>query len=537
MTVVEFEHDEFLELVGARLTVEEVEAKVSMMGTAPEGVDGTLHRFDANPDRPDWLSVEGIARAFRGILGVETGLPKYDVRPSDIAFEIDGSVRDVRPHAVGAIVRDVEFTEPLLKSVITLQENLHLTHGRRRSKVAIGIHDVDKVRPPFVYRAVRPNEVRFVPLGMAESMDLAAILARHEKGVEYGHIVRDKDRYPIILDADGEVLSFPPIINGVVTQLSPETRNLFLDVTGTEAEAVETALNIVCAALADRGATLESVELRSPDGSRRTPDFAPMTRDLDVSYANGWLGLALSAAEMAECLRRMRHDAEPRGGVLAVRTPRYRADILHPVDLVEDVAIGHGFDRFPTSLPRRQTIGGTTPLGEFSDGMRTLLVGHGYQEVMSLDVAPPEEAWESPSRVAIINPVAAEASRVRSSLLPSLLALLALNKHRDLPQRVFEVADAVRDGANVRLVAGVTLHAKAGFTEMKSLLQGLVRDAGKAFDLEAREDPNFIPGRCAAVRADGAEVGRFGEVHPRVLSGYGLGYPAAAFELAVSGLL
>ena len=104
MTVVAFEHEEFCDLVGKRLSMEEVEAKVSMMGAAPEGIQGTLQRFDINPNRPDWLSIEGIARAFRGVLGIEEGLPKYEVRPSKVTFEIDESVREVRPFAAGAIV-------------------------------------------------------------------------------------------------------------------------------------------------------------------------------------------------------------------------------------------------------------------------------------------------------------------------------------------------------------------------------------------------------------------------------------------------
>ena len=536
MTVVAFENEEFCDLIGQRMSPEDLEARVSMMGAAPEGLQGTLQRFDINPNRPDWLSIEGIARAFRGVLGVETGLPRWDVRESDVVFQVDASVRDVRPYAVGAIVRDVELTDVSLKSLIGLQENLHLTHGRRRRKVAIGIHDADAVRPPFVYRAVPPHDVRFVPLGNAETMDLAAILDRHEKGVEYGHILAGKDRYPVIVDRDGQVLSFPPIINGIVTQISRDTRNLFLDVTGTDAESVEVAMDIVCTALADRGARVESVELRTPEGVRRTPDLTPRERTLDVAAANALLGLSLSPAEAAECLRRMRHDADPDGDVLRVRTARYRMDIMHPVDLIEDVAIGYGLDRVPLALPRRQTHGEATERAEFSDDLRALLVGHGYQEVMSLTVAPPIEPEESPPRLVLLNPVTPENSRLRSSLLPSLLALLALNKHRDTPQRVFEVGDAVRGTRNVRLLAGATLHAKAGFTEAKSLVQGLMRDAGKDCEVEAAEDPNFIDGRCAAVRVGGARVGVFGEVHPRVVAAHELGHPVAAFELEVDGL-
>jgi len=536
VTVVEFEHEEFCDLVGTRLSMEEVEAKVSMMGAAPEGIQGTVQRFDIFPNRPDLLSVEGVARAFRGFIGLEDGLPWYGVRPSGIAFDVDASVRDVRPVAAGAVVRDVELSESQLRSLIDLQEKLHLTLGRRRRKVAVGIHDADSVRPPFAYKAVSPSSVSFVPLGMAESMDLAAILERHEKGVEYGPILAGKDRYPIITDREGRVLSFPPIINGVVTQLSPETQNLFVDVTGTDEEAVGTALNVVCTALAEHGAAIESVELRTPDGTRQTPDLEPQEHVLEVRAANELTGLSLTAGEVALMLRRMRHDARPEGDAVRVRTPRYRADILHPVDLIEDVAIAYGYDQIPSSLPRCQTHGVPAAAADFAHGLRTLLVGHGYHEVISLTVAPPREPFESPSRLVIRNPVTPENSCLRSSLLPSLLALLGLNRHRDLPQRVFEIGDAVRGTRNVRLLAGATVHAHAGFTEMKSLTQGLFRDVGATIQIEPTEDPNFIDGRCAGVRIAETSVGLFGEIHPRVVTGYGLGHHVAAFEFEVGGL-
>lgn len=536
MTVVEFEHDEFLALVGTRLSMEEVEAKVSMMGAAPEGIQGTLQRFDINPNRPDWLSIEGIARSFRGVLGLETGLPRYEMSAGPVMFEVDPSVRDVRPFAVGGVVRGIEFTEPLLASLINLQENLHLTHGRRRRKVAIGIHDLDKVRPPFTYRAVTPNSVRFVPLGRAETMDLQEILDRHEKGIEFRDALAGKSTYPVILDAEGQVLSFPPIINGIVTQLSRETRNLFLDVTGTDREAVTVALNIVSTALAERGARIESVELRGVDGARRSPDLTPREYSLDLAATNELLGLQLSAEDAAQCLRRMRYDAEPQGNRVGVKAPRFRSDLLQASDLMEDVAIGHGYDRIPTVLPRRHTAGHATRLSDFTDSLRLLMVGHGYHEIMSLTVAAPEEPWESPRRVTILNPVAAEQSRLRSSLLPSVLGILALNKHRDLPQRVFEVGDAVRDSANVRLLAGASIHARAGFTEVKSLVQALLRDVGRTFELEPEENANFIDGRCASVRAGGDAIGMFGEVHPRIVTAYGLGHPVIALEFDVAGL-
>jgi phenylalanyl-tRNA synthetase beta chain len=232
----------------------------------------------------------------------------------------------------------------------------------------------------------------------------------------------------------------------------------------------------------------------------------------------------------------MRYDAHAQGTKVAVEIPAYRVDILHDWDVFEDLAIAYGYDRFPLELPRRQTIGDPLPMGEFFDTLRDLLTGYGYTEVMTLASSSPKEPVEGPPRVAIQNPVGEEFSVVRSGLLGGILNILKLNKHRELPQRVFEVGEGVVEGRNARRVAAASIHPKASFTEMKSLVQSLLRDVGKGCEVEAAEDPNFIPGRCAAVLADGARAGVFGEVHPRVIEGYELAHPVAAFELD-AGLL
>src|SRR5438552_2883135 len=168
------------------------------MGAGPEGVQGDVMTFDVFPNRPDLYSVEGIARGLRGFLDLEVGLPVYHLESSGIEFVVDHSVADVRPFAVGGIVRGLELEDALLRSLVDLQEKLHLTVGRHRKKVAIGIHDMDKVTPPYTYKAVLPEDVRFTPLGMAEELDLRQILSNHEEGREYAHLVTSKPRFLII---------------------------------------------------------------------------------------------------------------------------------------------------------------------------------------------------------------------------------------------------------------------------------------------------------------------------------------------------
>jgi len=402
--------------------------------------------------------------------------------------------------------------------------------------VAIGIHDLDRVSPPFTYKAVRPREVRFTPLGLAQEMDLSEILAKHEKGREFAHLVEPKPLFPIITDSAGKVLSFPPVINGILTQLTSDTRNLFLDVTGTDLEAVSGCLAILATALAERGGQIELVRTKYADKTFATPDLSPRPHSLDLRRANERLGLSLTPSEAVEFLRRMRHDAHADGDRIAVSSPAYRLDLLHEVDLAEDLAIAWGYDRYPRGLPRRQTIGDAWPENEFTDALRVLLIGYGYQEVMSLTIASSKEPGEAPPRVEVINPLGEDLTTLRSALLPALLNIFRLNKHRELPQRIFETADVVIEARNVRHIAAAAMHHKAAFTEAKSLVLSLLRDVGRAGDVAPVEDGNFIPGRAASVMVEGHEVGRFGEVHPRILEAYSLVQPVIAFELDVGPL-
>jgi len=506
------------------------------MGAGPEGVQGDVMTFDVFPNRPDLYSVEGIARGLRGFLGLEVGLPVYRVEPSAIEFLVDRSVADVRPYAVGGIVRGLELEDALLRSLVDLQEKLHLTVGRRRKKVAIGIHDMDKVTPPYTYKAVLPTDVRFTPLGVAQEMDLLEILVKHEKGREYAHLVASQPVFPIITDARGRVLSFPPVINGMLTQLTPDTRNLFIDVTGTDLEAVNGCLAILSTALAERGGRIQTVKTKYPDRTLETPDLTHRPHSLDLRRANELLGLSLKPGEAVEGLRRMRHDARANGDSISVLSPAYRLDLLHEVDLAEDLAIASGYDRYPRGLPHRQTIGESLAANDFAETLRVLLVGYGYQEVMSLTVASPRDAFETPDRVRIRNPLNEDLVTLRSSLLPSLMNIFRLNKHRELPQRVFEISDVVLDARNVRRIGAAALHHKASFTEVKSLVLSLMRDVGQSANVDGVEDANFIPGRAASVMIDGHEIGRFGEVHPRILEAYSLVQPVMAFELDVEPL-
>ncbi len=537
MVVVALDRQDLASLLGREVSTEKLEEVLPRMGMEIKGWEDDVLRVEVLYSRPDMQSVEGVARALKGHLGLAEGMPAYDLKVSGIDFLADPNVAEVRPYVVGGLVTDLPLTEALVVSLVDLQEKLHVGLGRRRRKVAIGLHDADTVEPPFRYKAFPPDGARFVPLGGAEEMSLGEILRDHEKGREYAPILEGKPLLPLILDAREQVLSFPPIINGTVTALTPETENLFIDVTGTDFAAVSSALNILMTALAERGGQLASVTIMHPEEAFDTPDLAPRSWEVSLKRTNAWLGLSLSRKKAVDALRRMRLDTKGRGDRIEVSVPAYRTDILHEVDLMEDVAIGYGYHRIAPTLPGHGTLGGASPLNEFTKALRQVLVGHGLQEIRTLTSEDAESPFRAPDgAVEIRNPLSSDLTVVRASLLPSVLRILQLNRRRELPQRFFEVDDVVLGGYNRRHVAGVLIHPKAGFTEVKGLVEGVLRDVGLTLKVEGEEDPNFLAGRCAQALVGEERLGILGEVHPEVIVAYELRNPVVGFELDVEAL-
>jgi phenylalanyl-tRNA synthetase beta chain len=537
MPVISLPIHDLLTLLGKEMSPAELADAIVSMGAEDKGAHEGVLDIEFFPNRPDLYSVEGVARALRTYLGLQPPRPRYSLTKSRVELSVDPSVAEVRPIITGGLVKGLGFTEASLTSLVELQERLTETLGRHRKKVAIGIHDFDRVKPPFIYEAVGPHEIQFVPLGKDQPMDLQQILEEHDKGREYGPILQGKERYPIILDAQGEVLSFPPIINGQLTALSEATKNVFIDVTGLEEHAVGYALNIVVTALAERGGRLQAIQVHYPDRTLWSPDLAPRVTALRLDPAADLLGIPLTIAEAEQLLGKMGHVATARGKTLTVRSPAYRADLMHPVDLVEDIGIAHGVANLPPQLPKAMTIGNVRSEDDIADQAREAMVGFGFLEITSLDLVPEDEPFASPTpKVRILNPVSADTACLRSALLPSLMTILRLNRHRDLPQRIFEVSEVAQPEGNRMHLAVAMVGPRIGFTDAKGLMQGLLRDAGLIAQVEPREDPNFILGRAADIVAGGRRVGYLGEVHPEVVTKYDLEYPVAAMELDLEAL-
>ncbi|MCK5024334.1 MAG: phenylalanine--tRNA ligase subunit beta, partial [Thermoplasmata archaeon] len=504
-----------------------------------DSVDGDTMNVEFFPNRPDLYSVEGVARAVRNFIGKDKGLADYEVKPGEVVLKVEESVNDVRPFIVAGIVRGVNMTDELIASLMEAQEKLHLTLGRKRKKVAIGVHDMRDLKPPFVYKAVDPKSIKFAPLGYDSAMDMDEILESHEKGMEYAWVLENQTKYPIILDSEGQVLSFPPIINGNITSVTENTTELFLDLTGTDMNALNMTLNIIATMLAERGGKIETVKVQYPDNEMILPDLKPKTREITREEVNKLLGTEYSTEQIIEYLGKMGFGATSNGEKISVKTPAYRNDIIHNVDLIEDVAIGAGYGQIIGTMPKSLTFGKEREIEIKSNLTRRLLMGHGYLEVKSIALSCEKEQFELMQRpessklVKIQNPINDYLTCMRMTLAPSMFMFFKANKHRDLPQNIFEVGDVVVGTDTIRHIAALAMHSKAGFTEIKSLVQTYLRDMNIRFDLGPCEDPAYIPGRSAEILIDGKPAGSFGEYSPQVLENFELGYPVAGFELSI----
>jgi phenylalanyl-tRNA synthetase beta chain len=551
MPIITLERTRFSKFLKQEPTLKEMTDWLPWLGFDVEEIGEDYVKVEFNPNRIDFSSYVGVARAYKGLRGLETGLPEYSVNDGQTILNVDRLVSEVRPFMLAAVVRDINLDGEDVNDLMEMQEDLHWVVGRDRKKASIGIHNLDVVTPPFTFTAVEPESVKFLPLDKTEQMSPAEILQKHEKGIAYKHLVDRAPRFPLLVDREKNVLSMPPIINGELTRIDKGTTNLFLDVTGTDYAAVQKSLRVLCTSLSDMEGTIEKVQVEYPDRTVTSPDLSPWRLNLRTSYVNKLLGLKLSDQEIIDCLRKCRMAGKRvRKNVVQAEIPAYRIDILHEVDLVEEVAIGYGYFKLRPTFPSSVTVGRQHPSNKIATRARMVMIGLGFTEVMNFTIT--NEAVHSKKMrrrlgkpVTLANPVSSEYTIMRQDLLPGLISNLSTNKHESYPQLLFEVSDVVLLNETLQTrcerrlhLAGASSHATADFTEIKSSLEALIRNmTTRNWELVAVEHPSFVNGRAASISLRGARIGCFGEIHPEVLNNFDLANPTGAFEIDLEALM
>ena len=547
MPVITFKYQDLKDL-GIDMEKDELIDTLPMMSSDIEDYDDEEIKVEFFPNRPDNLSVEGVARSFKGFIGQEIGFPEYKLEDSGEYVEVDEDVAKIRPYIGFAKIDNVDFTGDKLKYIMDFQENLHWVIGRDRKKVAIGIHNADVVTGPFKYIATPKDANAFVPLEKDFEMTPDEILTQHDKGVDYAHLIQDFDKYPLILDKDDNVLSMPPIINGELTKIKEDTKNIIVDVTGTDERAVNQALNIICCSFAEVGGQIKSMEVRYADKSIKTPDLTPQEMNVHVDTANSLIGgTSLTAEDIKGLLLKARFDAEiiSENEVKAI-IPAYRVDILHEVDVVENIAVQYHINSVEAKLPEINTVAYENDWFKAESTIREVMVGLGFQEVMSLMLTNEEAHYEKMNQqeeehVQVARPITIDRTMIRTSLINSLMEFLEDNKHEDLPQKIFEIGDILylddtkeNKTKSSKKLAALICHSTANFTEIKSVMTSVLTNLGYTMEISDSENKTFIEGRVADVVGEaqkGTIKGFFGEVSPEVITNFTLEYPVIAFEI------
>lgn len=533
MPTVNLNKKEFERLVGKRLPLDKLKDRISMLGTDLEDIKGNEIEVEVFPDRPDMLSEQGFARAFSSFIGIKKGLREYKSKKSNYKLIVESSVKDVRPYTSCAVVKNLKFNEEKIKQVIQIQEKLHISYGRNRKKCAVGIYPMEKIKFPIYYRALDSKKIKFKPLDSKRIMNGLQILSGHPAGRDYGYLLEGKSKFPIFVDANNKILSMPPIINSEDTgKITNKTKEVFIEVSGFDYNIVSKCLSMIVCALSDMGGTIYEIKLSYGNKKIINPELKPESMKININYVNKILGLNLKEKDVKNYLERMGYGYS-KGKVLV---PCYRTDIMHQVDLIEDIAIAYGYENFKEEIPNVSTLGSEDEFEKFKRKVKEIIIGFGYLECNSYNLISEEilnKMEVKLNNVKVLNPVNIEYDTLRSWVIPSLMKILSENKHHEYPQKIFEVGH-VFGKEEFERIGLLSCHGNANFTEVKQVLDYLFNSLGLKYKLEDVEHKSFIKGRVGRVYCKGKKVGYVGEISPSVLSNFNLEVPVVGFEVNLS---
>ena len=519
---------------------EAMQHKIAMFGTPLEGFNEEEIELEIFPDRPDLLSYQGFKRGFSAYLGKKPGLKQYKIRPPEKNYKVkvDPSVNGVRPYTVCAIAKGLKLDDEKIKELIDIQEKIHSTLGRKRKKLAIGIYPLEKITLPITYKALEPDKIKFIPLEMNREMSGLQILQRHPTGRDYAHLLSGKSKFPIFIDAADNILSMPPIINSQTTgKITEKTRDAFIECSGFDLNMLKRCLNIITTTLSEMGGKIYQMEVSYKGKKEITPDLSPEKMKISLENTNKLLGLELNEKQMKQFLERMGHNYS-KG---QVEIPSWRTDVMHEVDLIEDIAIAYGYDNFVPEIPKIATMGSEDPKETIKRKIAEILNGVGLLEISNYHLTTRKDQFtkmgiqEKQEKGAIeVENSKTEYNLLRKSLTPYALKILSENIDATYPQRIFEIGRIIRMEKSLeekeRLCIAIT---PGNFTELKQILEYLFRMLDIKIELKEPEKSRewFINGRDAKIFQGDKIIGLMGEIHPKILKNWKIKMPVALLEL------
>ena len=544
MTILTVNRKEFEKKVGKITT--ELEKKITDMGTPIEEVTDNEVSVEVFPNRPDLLSLGNFARAVNQFNGKgKIATFKINKPEKDYIVTIDKSVKSVRPHTVCAIARGLKFDEEKIMEIIDIQEKLHNSIGRKRRKIAIGIYPLDKIALPIKFMAKKPEDIKFLPLESKKEMTGRQILRGHPTGREYAHLLENADTFPIFVDANGETLSMPPIINsGKTGRIEESTKDIFIECSGQNLAYLKKCLNIIVSSISDMGGKIYSVNIKDgKDGNFISPDMSMEELPFKIEDIEKTLGIPLKEKEVKNYLSKMGIGYESKKGKSLALIPAYRTDILHWIDLTEEIAIAYGYENFKPEIPEISTIAEENQTDKIKRAIGNILAGLGLLETSSfhLNIKKNIKKMHYDFNDFIeIEDSKTERDVLRIDMLTNLLQIASENSDASYPQKTFEMGTVFSKTDSENSETGIiekenlaiTLTDESvNFTELKQVLDYLFKMLDIEYSIENTENSNYIIGRCGKIIVNNRDIGFIGEIAPRVLKNWKIKMPTVALEI------
>jgi phenylalanyl-tRNA synthetase beta chain len=532
-------------------------ALTDALGIEPD----VLFDLDVTGNRPDAMSVAGVARDLAARLGVPFSIPQPKVDEVGVDATTRARVDIQAPAFCGRFVVRVLDNITVGPSPQWLQQRLQAV-GQRP------INNVVDVSNYVMFELGQPNHTYDADLvaghtlgvRMARDGETLVTLDGNERALTTAD--------GVIVDGDDVAIGLAGVMGGASTEISDTTTSVLLELAWWDPltiakTAKRLGLRSEASARFEKGvdpdigdlAGRRFAELLAASGATLAPGVVdelgekpePATVHVRTARVNHILGTTLDRDAIAAALTPIGFTVTPAGDDLEVVVPSFRLDTTSEIEVVEEVARHVGYSVIGKTVPRSPLIGGLTPRQHDRRAVRAALTGQGFDEVMPLPFLAPgdvERAAVTGVPITVTNPLVAEESVMRTSLRPGILKTLGFNaSHRNTGLRVFEVGHVyARPTAETPLpdereMLGVALGGAEAPEAV--LVWTVIADAlGVRGDrLVTDEISGLHPTRAARIEVDGVVVGAVGEIDPMVTDAFGVPERVAWLELDLDTLL
>lgn len=531
-----------LSLVGGEPSIEKVAEEIYKLGFEVEEITAEELKVEITANRPDLLGAVGMARALRNFSHKSKKFTYELTGEPQLEITIDPSIKRERPFLAALVADGLTFSDESLKDLFNFSDKLCDTFGRNRKKLAVGVHDMSRVSPPLTYVLVEDES--FVPLQMTKQTRYSEVLKSHEKGIRYAETIRSTDRYPVLKDREGTI-ALIPIINSERTKVTTKTKKILIDVTGRSEHLVEKVADLLACTMLDMGAKVSRVKVNKGDESTAYPIMAARSLQLNYKQLEKEIGVEIGYNNVISLANKMGYEAALLGKKIRFSIPQYRLDIINDQDVVEDIAIGYGYDFINPIIVPSIGAGSVEQTTVLFERLSEAMVGLGFSESMGSYLTNEEDNFgmmrlkvpAEKSYISIKDAKTSSISMLRTSLLPSILISLRASKHEKMPHRIFELDMAFRmkeKPVETYNLAAISVDPRSNFNYIKGVVESTFDALSLELSVSKGDNPSFVPGRCAIIKVGSLEIGRFGELHPEVLANFGIEEPAVALEIELS---